>query len=253
MRYSVLFGLIAAGIAAAFIACDSGTTASINPELSVANHFLVDGRVNINKAAIDRPGWVSVWLKEETPPKLLGKQRISAGQQKNVEVEVDRQFIEEHDHDKISRLQARLHYDQDQEGVFETEIDPIVEGEERKVAPSFFLFHTTAIPESYIVVSDQEIERRTIVIEEIKASEPCDVVIHRDKGNLPLVPGIIGKTRVGKGVNTNVKVELFEYEDVQCGERLWPMLHARTESSDQPYDIDQPIITTSFVNVCNST
>lgn len=252
MRYFAFLGFIAAAsVVVAFAACDSGTATSLSPELYVSNHFLVDGRVNVSKAALDRPGWVSIWLKEETPPKLLGKRRIGAGWQTNVEVKVDREFVEAHDHEEISRLQARLHYDRSQEGVFEAEGDPSVGGEERKVAPSFFLFHTTAIPESHILVSDQDIERRTIVIEEIKASEPCFVVIHRDKGNLPLVPGIIGKTRIEEGVNTNVEVELFENETVQCGEQLWPMLHARSASSDQPYDIDQPIITTSFINVCN--
>jgi len=99
-------------------------------------------------------------------------------------------------------------------------------------------------------VQNQQLTRRTLLVEEVVVSEPADLVIHRGRRDRPFIPGIIGKTRVEPGTNRNVEVPIYEEATIACGETLWPMLHVRSESSDQPYEIDHPLITRPATILC---
>jgi len=112
-----------------------------------------------------------------------------------------------------------------------------------RVQSTFTAHHRTSTPESEIIVRDQALQNRTLVVDSVIAIEPANLVIHRNDRDGPLIPGVIGGTRVGTGVNTDVEIDIKDEETVMCGETLWPMLHVRSESVDQPYEIDYPIIT----------
>jgi len=112
-----------------------------------------------------------------------------------------------------------------------------------RVQSTFTAHYRTSTPESAIIVRDQELRNGTLVVDSVRAIEPANLVIHRNDRDGPLIPGVIGGTRVGTGVNTDVEIEIKDEETVVCGETLWPMLHVRSESVDQPYEIDYPIIT----------
>ena len=112
-----------------------------------------------------------------------------------------------------------------------------------RVQSTFTAHHRTSTPESEIIVRDQALQDRTLVVDSVIAIEPANLVIHRNDRDGPLIPGVIGGTRVGTGVNTDVEIDIKDEETVVCGETLWPMLHVRSESVDQPYEIDYPIIT----------
>ena len=116
---------------------------------------------------------------------------------------------------------------------------------------TFTAHYRTSRPESKIIVEDKSLRNHTLVVDSVIATEPADLVVHRNEEGSPLIPGVIGKARVGKGVNTNVAIDLYEDETVVCGETLWPMLHVRSESEDQPYEIDYPIITEPVTIRCN--
>lgn len=119
-----------------------------------------------------------------------------------------------------------------------------------RVQSTFTAHYRTSTPESEIIVRDQVLEDRTLVVDSVKAIEPANLVIHRNDQDSPLIPGVIGGTRVGTGVNTDVEIEIKKEETVVCGETLWPMLHVRSESVDQPYEIDYPIITEPVTIEC---
>lgn len=245
-----LIGLFALGITA----CDGASEDSVLSKLEVVDQFLVGDRLVVRSVATGRPGWIVVRHRGERDAgerdaRVIGKAYIEAGERWKVAVPIEEGFPEVFASREVTRVQAALYYDAGIAGTFE-EADPPATREGRPVEVSFRLYYTSSIPESYIVANDQEIEAGTVILEEVKMSEPGDVVIHRDKGNAPLVPGIIGKTALGAGVSQNVEVMIFDGEAVRCGEKLWPMLHVRTTSDDQPYDLDEPIVTVPLVNNC---
>ena len=56
---------------------------------------------------------------------------------------------------------------------------------------------------------------------------------------------------MGAGLHHNVEVRIDADEPVDCGEQLWPMLHVRSTSDEQPYDLDRPVITAPVIKTCN--
>ena len=118
------------------------------------------------------------------------------------------------------------------------------------VQATFTAHYRTSTPESKIIVRNKPLSNHTLVVDSVIATEPADLVIHRNRHGGPLIPGIIGKARVGTGVNENVEIKIHQDETVVCGETLWPMLHVRSESSEQPYEIDYPIITEPVIVEC---
>lgn len=77
-----------------------------------------------------------------------------------------------------------------------------------------------------ISVMNQPVNNNSIVIAEVNAAADGWLVVHNDDGNGGIVlPGIIGKTRVQKGINTNVVVMLDPMNTYVPGQKLFPMLH----------------------------
>ena len=244
--------------AASLAACDDPAAPVTTPAIRVADQYLVSDRVMVARAVADEAGWVVIQHQESgAPPRLLGTARLETGTHENLEVRLHEEAVEEMPKGSLNRVWGVLYRDGGRAGVLE------IEGEEapdqpllqdgREVAQPFFLYRIEAIPESHIYVNDQDMGQGYILLEEVKMSEPGDVVIHRSKGNTPLVPGIIGILPLDEGVHQNVKVPLFADERVACREQLWPMLHVRSVSDDQPYNLDQPIITVPVVRTCEES
>ncbi len=237
---SVLIGLFLGG-------CDAiHEEASIEPVLVVTNQMVVDGRVKIKKVIVPEDGWVVVYRLGEGR-KRMGVAPVHRGMNQQVTVSYP-EALDDYD---VVLCEVVVHNDRGQNGVFEEEVDLPVVVDGRPLLARFFVFKGGEVGDAWILVEDQEVQNRTIVIEEVGVREPSDVVIHRDAGNRPKVPGIIGKTPLEPGVHRNVEVKIYPEEPITCGERLWPMLHVRTVSDDQPFDTDKPIITKSFVILCS--
>ena len=239
--------------ATCLVACDDPTAPEAASAIRIADQYLVNGRITIAKAVADQAGWVVIQHQQSgRSPRFLGAAPLGAGTHNNLKVRFETDVLESIP--DVGRAWAVLYQDAGQVGMLEIEGEdapdqPLLQ-EGRVVEQPFFLYHTEAIPEAHLFVNDQEMGRGYVLIEEVKMSEPGDVVIHRDKGGTPLVPGIIGKLALEEGIHQNVEVPLFGGEEVACREQLWPMLHVRSTSDNQPYDLDQPIITAPVVKTC---
>jgi hypothetical protein len=223
------------------------------PTLQVGHQHAVQNVVTVRHVSTPESGWVVIRGEEAdgTRP-VIGQARIEPGSHRNLQIPIDENFgLKEK---QFAILEATLHRDTEASNTLDVSTaratDPPMQQGDEAVTTTFFASYTEAPPESRIIVHNQRMKDRTLVIDSIVASEPADVVIHRNNGNRPFVPNIIGKAEVGKGVNTNVSVALFDGETVICGETLWPMLHVRNESEDQPYTIDHPIVTKPVTILC---
>ncbi len=80
-----------------------------------------------------------------------------------------------------------------------------------------------------IDVSSAMVSNNVVTIPEVVAAADGWLVVHNDDGSGGIVlPGIIGKTMVSKGVNTNVTVQLDTSVTITSGQMLFPMLHLDT-------------------------
>ena len=82
------------------------------------------------------------------------------------------------------------------------------------------------IESAALKVMDQPVVGNKIIIPEVLAAADGWLVVHNDDGSGGIVlPGIIGKTLVKKGMNMNVEVMLDASETYMAGQNLFPMLH----------------------------
>jgi len=224
------------------------------PELQLFTQHAVQNELTVKRVTLDQPGWIVVRPTDSDaePPPIVAQTWVEAGTHENVTIMLDDAFgLAEQ---TIARLEATLHRDTGAPKQFEyggpDAPDPPVRRAGTPVTTSFFAQYTASTPQSSITVQNQQLTRRTLLVEEVVVSEPADLVIHRGRRDRPFIPGIIGKTRVEPGTNRNVEVPIYEEATIACGETLWPMLHVRSESSDQPYEIDHPLITRPATILC---
>lgn len=224
------------------------------PELRLFTQHAVKNQLTAKRVTLDQPGWIVVRTTDaDAGATVVGRTWVEAGTHQNVPIELDEALgLAEKE---IARLEATLHYDTGTTQQFEYNgpdtPDPPVQRGNSTVATSFFAQYTDSEPASSITVRNQQLANRTFIVDEVVASEPADMVIHRGRRDRPFIPGIIGKVRITPGTSRNVEVPLFDEATVVCGETLWPMLHVRSESSDQPYEIDHPLITRPATVLCD--
>lgn len=220
--------------------------------LDVGDQYTIEDTIRVGEVVA--PDSARILVRGTRPngtEEIVGQVVVPPGRHQNVAVRIDPDFgLEER---KFAFLEAGLYRFTEQGEGPESGSDETVrrfESGGQPVQATFTAHYRTSQPESRIVVQNKELDNGTLVVDSVIATEPADLVIHRNKDAGPLIPGIIGKTRVGTGVNADVAVEIFEGETVVCGETLWPMLHVRSESEDQPYEIDYPIITEPVTMRC---
>lgn len=225
--------------------CDTAQEPVLTPQIVAGNQMLVNQQVKIKKVVAPANGWIVV-RRIDQAPQLAGVVAVAEGIRLNLPVPYALTLGDY----EVAWCSAMLYRDLGRIGQFEPEVDRPFVVDQQPVEARFFLFKGGEVTDGWIVVEDQEVVNRTVIIEEVGVGEPADLVIHRDAGNRPKVPGVIARKPLEPGIHQQVEVKLFPEETVSCGERLWPMLHVRSVSDDQPYDIDKPIITTSFVVLC---
>jgi hypothetical protein len=236
------------------VAIQSAPGEQATPELRLFTQYAIENQLTAKRVTLDQPGWIVVRTTDSdgAGSPVVGRTWVDAGTHQDVIIELDEALgLAEKE---ITRLEATLHHDTGTLKQFEYSgsdtLDPPVQRGNTTVTSSFFAQHTDSEPESSITVRNQQLTNRTFVVDEVVASEPADMVIHRGRRDRPFIPGIIGKVRVAPGTSRNVEVPLFDEATVVCGETLWPMLHVRSESSDQPYEIDHPLITRPATVLC---
>ena len=223
--------------------CQSELAAPPAPALSVKDQYLIDGQVVVREVVAPSAGWIVIRTddarQQPDPSSVLGVVPVRAGTTRPVRLPVH-WVVED-----VEPMWAVLHEDRGAIGTFDADDPPIAEG-------AFFLFADEGQRDSRIVADDQAFVNRTVMLDEVFATEPGAVVIHRDNGRQtgPRVPGIIAITAVEPGLTYDVPLHLYEGEEVACGEVIWPMLHVRSTSDTQAYNLDQPIITVPIVHTC---
>lgn len=221
--------------------------------LQIGHQHAVQNKVTVRRVTTPEGGWVVVRGEDANGTlEVIGHTRVESGSHRNVSITLDDEFGL--DEKQFAMLEASLYQDAGTASTREVSSAstgdlPVSQGD-AVVQTTFFASYVESLPTSRIAVRNQPVEDQTLVLDSVVASEPADVVVHRNNGGRPFVPGIIGKAEVTEGVNTDVRVALFEGETVICGETLWPMLHVRSETKDQPYTIDHPIITEPVTVLC---
>ncbi len=94
------------------------------------------------------------------------------------------------------------------------------------MANNMMVMTSIKIESASLTVTDQMVTNNMITIPQVKAAADGWLVVHNDDGSGGIVlPGIIGKTLVKKGINTNVQVMLDAGNTYTAGQKLFPMLH----------------------------
>ena len=214
--------------------------------LAVGDQYTIKDTITVGEVVAPDSGRIIV--RGSTPEgdeTVVARRDVPPGRHQNLRIGIDPAF--NLDEKKFAFLEAGLYRvspegDADSPRRFQNDGTP--------VQATFTAHYRTSTPESRIIVRNKPLSNHTLVVDSVIATEPADLVIHRNRHGGPLIPGIIGKARVGTGVNENVEVKIHQDETVVCGETLWPMLHVRSESADQPYEIDYPIITEPVIIEC---
>ena len=223
--------------------CDTGSADVVTPDVKIKDQYLIAGQVSVSEVTANASGWLVIRIddgrQQPDGESVLGVAPVKPGTTRPLRLPVHWVV------DDVEPMWAVLHADAGTPGTFDP-ADPVL------AQRAFFLFADEGQRDSRIIADDQAISDRTIVLDEVVATEPGHVVIHRDNGRQtgPRVPGIIAITPVEAGANTDVRLRLYDGEEVACGEVIWPMLHVRNASDDQAYNLDQPIITVPVVHTC---
>lgn len=94
------------------------------------------------------------------------------------------------------------------------------------------------MPEAKLTVNDQTVSQNTVIVKEVDVPSDGFIVIHRDAGGGPEVPGIISEPiMVSEGTSMDIMVPILETESLTDGETLWVMLHEDTGTPGQ-YEFD---------------
>lgn len=180
------------------------------PHRQAGTQYSLKNTVRIGRVVTDEPGWITLWPEEEDvndPRAMVGRTWVDAGTSQEVAIEVDEDF--DLAGQAFPSLRVVLHRDGGTRETFEygepgAPDDPVmVNG--RPVHTTFSVLYRESEPGARIEVRNQTIAGPYLVVDTVVASESADLVIHRNRGNQPYVPGIIGRTPVEAGVNTDVE------------------------------------------------
>lgn len=223
-----------------FMACDDSSTGGDEDAymsvVSVSNQGTMNGnQVTISEVMIEEDGWVVVHRSNASNngpmvPDIIGKAWVEAGTSSDVTIQLEEGVSDD------ETLYAMLHEDTGTIGEYEFDgqngFDNPVTYNEEIVLTSFTIDQTDPM----ITVTDQVNQGNTFVMD-IDAAEDGWIVIHASNANNdgPEIPGIIGKTWVEAGMNTDVQVMVDA--EISDGDILYPMLHFDTGTIGE-YEFD---------------
>ena len=206
---------------------------TLPPDILVYDQPVIDGKIIIDRAISNGPGWITVYHDDEGQPGLIiGFVLIEDGINEQVELELVETAA-------TPLLYLNLHEDSGNLGEFDFpagDLPVLYEGE--LLAP--FIMHTN--PGNYLITMDQPLGEENQVIVPLVAADLATwlVLYTADEDNNP--SEIIGQTWLPAGINRNIPVT------VQTGleDRLiLAMLHqdaGTPEQFDFPGGVDIPLM-----------
>lgn len=215
------------------VACDkdddnddmSTTTPATVAELSVSDQTISQNMIWVSMANVPANGFIVVHKDNgnggPVVPDIVSMPKfIEMGDNMDVLVSLDATTAFEDG----ETLWVMLHEDTGAPGVYEFDGSNGIDGP--FMANSSVVMSPIEIMSASITVMNQSVNNNMIVIPEVHAAADGWLVVHNDDGTGNIVlPGIIGKTMVQQGINTNVEVMLDAANTYTTGQLLFPMLH----------------------------
>ncbi|QNR25609.1 DUF7282 domain-containing protein [Croceimicrobium hydrocarbonivorans] len=193
--------------------------------LDVSTQVISQNMVEVTMTEVPSDGWIVIHADNGSNgpvvPAIISEPKwIEAGSNMSVMVQIDANAtITDGD-----QVWVMLHEDTGTKMQYEfdgnNDLDPpfVVDG-----AP---VMSAVNIMSAKINSPDMDVTNNTVVIPEVVAAADGWLVIHNDNGMGGIVlPDVIGKVQVSKGVNTNVTVQLDASVNLSSGQKLFPMLH----------------------------
>lgn len=222
------FGALALA-AVTFTACTKEDDDMMTPfetgSIMVSNQTISQNTITVPSIVMDAKGFVVVHRDNGSGgpvvPGIIGEAvPLNAGTNTNVQIPLSDVALTDGE-----KLHIMLHFDTGTEGVYEFDgangFDGPVLTEDGNIVMTPINITSPAIN-----VANQPVVNNTITIPSVNAAADGWLVVHNDDGTGNIVlPGIIGKTLVSKGMNTNVVVELDPNNTYTAGQKLFPMLH----------------------------
>ena len=222
------FAAVLIGVAFTFSACKKDNTDSMSMptgSFMASDQTISQNMIVVSQIKMSDDGWVVVHADNGNngpmvPGIISEPVMVKAGTNTNVKIPIDTNAMLS-DGEKVWIM---LHTDDGTIGKYEFDgksgLDgPIMENGNIVTSP-------IRIMSPSISIKNQPVTNNTITIDTVVAAVDGWLVVHNDDGtgNITL-PGIIGKTMVHKGVNTNVVVHLDASNTYKSGQKLFPMLH----------------------------
>lgn len=192
-----------------------------------SNQTISDNSIVVHNIQMDQKGWVVVHKSNGdggpmVPDIVSIPKQVNAGTTDSVIIKLD-STATINDGDS---LWVMLHTDDGQVGTYEFDgqsgLDAPITDNGGNVVTSSIVVSAPSIS-----VDDQPINSHTVTIAKVVAATDGWLVIHNDDGtgNITL-PGIVGKTAVHAGINTDVQVKLdSDMVTYHSGQKLFAMLH----------------------------
>lgn len=207
--------------------------------LNVEDQMISQNMVNVSSVTFDQDGWIVIHAEDGGSPMvpdiISEPMMVTSGTHSDIKVSLA-EGTELNDGDKVWVM---LHTDTGTKG--EYEFDGTDQSDDKPVKNDMDNIVMTAITVSSpsITVKNQPVSSNMVVIENVDAAVDGWLVIHNDDGtgNITL-PGIIGKTWVNKGMNSNVMVHLDSMVQITPGQKLFPMLHVDDPGNNE-YDFPE--------------
>jgi hypothetical protein len=195
--------------------------------LNVSSQTLTQNMIMVESATVNQNGWIVVHRDNgnngPVVPEIISVPKwIEAGENMDVMV----QIAENENLEDGEQLWVMLHTDTGTMGEYEFDGSddspdlPITDMEGNIVMSSI------NVRSPYVEANDQPVMNNMITIETVYAAVDGWIVVHNDDGTGNIVlPDIIGKTPVTKGMNENVQIMIDENITYTPGQKLFPMLH----------------------------
>ncbi len=207
---------------------DSSTTPEPTPELAtitVNSQVISQNTVMVEMIDIPSDGWIVIHADNGSNgpvvPAIISEPTfVEAGENQNIEVA----FTADATLTDGDQVWVMLH--EDTGAPMDYEFDGMNDLDPPFIANGAPVMTPITINSASINSPDMAVDNNTVVLPSVTAAADGWLVIHNDDGMGGIVlPGIIGKVMVSKGVNTNVTVQLDAGVTITPGQKLFPMLH----------------------------
>ncbi len=225
------------------------TPFAVNILIAHDQFVTTDNKIVVASVTAQQDGWLVISSDEGgAPGTVIGKERVLAGTNSNVEVDLDAAGM-------TNRVYAALHVDTGVAGEYEF---GTVDGADLPVsvngvlasAPIWLVPHIRAANQIIVGGDGQAAPNPALTVASVLAADPGWLVVHSEQNNLP--GQIVGMIAVPAGLSTNLTID--NLDPAKLTPRLWLMLYEDTgtvgtfdygsaANVDNPVAVDGSVVT----------